>query len=213
MSDLCKEEGQKILLVEGKNDCHVIMHLCDELNVPDAFGIHECGNDLKVLQKANALIPASTRPEILGIMLDADNNGVSPRWNQIQNKLSDHNYEFPETPDPGGTILPENPDKPRLGIWLMPNNVDSGMLEDFLMEMVDLKAVETARESTLSAQENGVTTFRAVHLSKAVIHTYLAWQDPPGQPLGQSITSHALRPETETANAFIQWLIRLFISA
>jgi len=38
-------------------------------------------------------------------------------------------------------------------------------------------------------------TFIPNHKSKAVIHTYLAWQNEPGMPLGQAITARALNPE------------------
>jgi hypothetical protein len=36
---LCKEDTDKILLVEGVNDCHVVMALCEKHNLPDIFGL------------------------------------------------------------------------------------------------------------------------------------------------------------------------------
>lgn len=47
--------------------------------------------------------------------------------------------------------------------------------------------------------------------SKAVIHTYLAWQDEPDRPLGQAITKQALRPQTDIAVRFTDWLKALFV--
>nr|WP_254435729.1 DUF3226 domain-containing protein [Dolichospermum sp. UHCC 0260] len=47
-------------------------------------------------------------------------------------------------------------------------------------------------------------------LSKAIIHTYLAWQDEPGYPMGQAITKQSLRPHTDIAIKFTDWLTRLF---
>ncbi len=61
-----------------------------------------------------------------------------------------------------------------------------------------------------SARQKGVTTFKEGRHSKALIHTYLAWQEEPGKPLGQAVTSHALRPQTEIARIFVNWLNRLF---
>ncbi|MCC5649013.1 hypothetical protein LC609_04000 [Nostoc sp. XA013] len=55
-----------------------------------------------------------------------------------------------------------------------------------------------------------VTTFKPLDISKAVIHTYLAWQDEPDRPMGQAITKQALRPNTDIAIRFTDWLIRLF---
>jgi hypothetical protein len=76
--------------------------------------------------------------------------------------------------------------------------------------MIEPKARETAERSVINAQKEGICTFQKVHLSKAIVHTYLAWQDEPGRPLGQAITTQALKPHTQTAQAFTTWLTRLF---
>ena len=146
------------------------------------------------------------------MVLDTNQHGVTGRWQQIQRKIAHHHYTFPPTPDIDGTILPDHPNRdfPKLGIWLMPNNQDAGMLEDFLMKMAGSDAISVARECVKTAKQKGVTSFKEAHQSKAVIHTYLAWQDEPGKPLGQSVTSHALRPDTDIAYNFTDWLQRLF---
>ena len=92
----------------------------------------------------------------------------------------------------------------------MPNNPNSGMLEDFLIKMADQNAVSVALQCVETAKNKGVTTFKDAHFSKSLIHTYLAWQDEPGKPFGQSITAHALKPNTEIANIFVEWLKELF---
>ena len=84
------------------------------------------------------------------------------------------------------------------------------MLEDFLMTMAKKDSISFASESVTSAKEKGLATFKKVHQSKAVIHTYLAWQDEPGKPLGQSITNHVLNPESLIAKIFTSWLVKLF---
>lgn len=92
----------------------------------------------------------------------------------------------------------------------MPNNRDSGMLEDFCAELAEPVSLTFVRECVEQAHGRKITTFREVHLSKAVIYTYLAWHDEPGYPLGNAITSQALRPHTDVAVKFTNWLIRLF---
>lgn len=210
MIDACKFKGEKVLLVEGKNDCHVVLALCKFHNVPEVFGIHECENDEGVLRRLNALIPSPEPPKTIGVILDADNPNVLSRWRQIKAKINDHGYRFPDKPDQEGTILQGNSDKPTVGIWLMPNNQDPGMLEDFLLDMADSDAISIANNCIENAQKAQVTYFKAQHYSKALVHTYLAWQDEPGKPLGQSITSHVLQPQTEIAQLFVNWLIKLF---
>ncbi len=49
--------------------------------------------------------------------------------------------------------------------------------------------------------------------SKAKIHTYLAWQEEPGKPMGQAITAKVLHAESETAKVFVEWIKRLFVPA
>jgi hypothetical protein len=210
MPDICRYEGKKVLLVEGKNDCHVVLALCKYNGLPKNFGIHQCENDIGILKRLNALIIQPDPPESIGIIIDADEPNVIRRWQQIQQKIKEHGYTFPEFPNVNGTILSDNPEKPNLGIWLMPNNQNPGMLEDFLLEMADKKSISTACQCIEMARDKGLTTFRGIHFSKALIHTYLAWQNEPGRPLGQSITAHSLKPDTEIANILVEWLKRLF---
>jgi len=205
----CKHEGKRVLLVEGLDDCHVVMSLCGQHNVPETFGLYECGNDDQLLKRLNALVLQPDAPTVIGIVLDAD-TGVDNRWVSIRAKLRDHKYQFPDVPEENGTIIEADETLPRLGVWLMPNNQIMGMLEDFCLDMIDKKARETAETAVVDAQQKGVCTFRVAHLSKAIVHTYLAWQDEPGRPLGQAITTQALRPDTQTSRAFTDWLTRLF---
>ena len=205
-----KHTGKKVLLVEGKNDCHVVCALCKAHGLPESFGLYDCESNGGVLKRLNALILQPDMPETIGVVLDADANIANSRWQQIQDKIKLHRYDFPKNPNPEGAILPANGDKPKLGIWLMPNNENPGMLEDFLMPLANKESIAFAAESVKTAKEKGVTTFKDVDHSKAVLHTYLSWQDEPGKPLGQSITSNVLNPDTEIAHVFTSWLKNLF---
>ena len=49
-----------------------------------------------------------------------------------------------------------------------------------------------------------------MHKSKAEIHTWLAWQEEPGTPMGQAITKQYLDTNKELAKKFIGWLDNLF---
>lgn len=210
--NVCKQDTERVLLVEGDNDCHVVMALCNAHHVPQTFGIYQCGSDVGVLKRLNALILRPNPPQVIGIMLDADSPSLEGRWQSIKDKLknNNHSYVLPKNPNVDGTVVESISDRPKLGFWLMPNNQDSGMLEDFCAELAEPASFAFARECVEQAQERKVTTFKGVHFSKAVIHTYLAWHDEPGYPLGKSITSQALRPQTDVALRFTNWLTGLF---
>lgn len=212
MNDVCEQDSDKVLLVEGQNDCHVVMALCAAHSVPETFGIYQCGSDVGVLRRLNALIVRSNPPQVIGVMLDADKPSLEGRWDSIKSKLenNNHSYTLSKTPNIDGTIIDGAVDEPRLGFWLMPNNQNSGMLEDFCAELAEPRSLLFARECVEQASGRNITTFKKVHCSKAVIHTYLAWHDEPGYPLGKAITSQALRPHTDVAVRFTNWLIHLF---
>ena len=146
----CEENHSHLLLVEGNNDCHVIMHLCRAHELPESlFCIHNCQNDDGVLKELTNRLKArpELRPQVVGVVLDADkpeaNPNLTSRLQQVCDRLSkiSQEYQRPQAPDPSGTILTavENNKYPRVGIWLMPNNQEIGMLEDFLMELARKK--------------------------------------------------------------------------
>lgn len=207
MADICKSEAEQVLLVEGKDDCHVILALARCCQLVENFGIYECGNDEAVLKRLNALIVSpDPRPKVIGVVLDS----AAGRWAQLAGKIAHHGYTFPAAPDPNGTVLEGDDTKPIIGAWIMPDNATQGMLEDLLLAGISAIGVEVACEAVELAKKKQVATFKGVHYSKAVIHTYLAWQDEPGRPLGLSVTSKILSAETPEAKRFVAWLRKLF---
>ena len=200
----------RLLLVEGADDFYVISALCEVGKLPENFVIFDCGSDKDVLNALNTLLLRSDLPEIIGVVIDADKPDVGTRWQSIQDKLQNYPYVLTNEPERDGTIIEGVEDMPRLGFWLMPNNVAPGMLEDFCWQLAPDDAIEFAEYCVTEAKERSFATFRDVHQSKAVVHTYLAWQDEPGKPLGQSIKAKALKPEIEIAKTFTSWLQRLF---
>lgn len=216
-SSPCFHTGKKVLLVEGNTDCHVVMAICGAHNVENnLFGLYDCGSDEQAIRRLNALIaaPESEQPLTIGLMLDADQQGAEGRWQRITRKLQGKPYAFPPSPVPNGTIIDASePGYPRLGFWLMPNNQTTGMLEDFIKEMIPAAHVDLIERCLLIARDEGCATYKPVHQAKAVVHTYLAWQDEPGHPIGQSITARVLKPQTPTAHQFTGWLAALFTNS
>jgi hypothetical protein len=79
-----------------------------------------------------------------------------------------------------------------------------GLVPDDSKELWDFAAtcIESAREKGAK--------YKAVHLQKAHMHTWLAWQDPPGERMGIALTAKILRPEIESAAMFANWFIQLY---
>lgn len=209
MDEKYTPKGSRLLLVEGQNDCHVVWSLCEHYNVPQTFGVYVCGSDEKVIKRINALIVGSQQMEVIGVCIDADNPSLQGKWQSISAKLIEHGYSVPQKPEKDGTILTQD-GKPTIGIWLMPDNDVDGMLEDFCLRLAPEVAVNFARECVVSAKGSGFSSFSETHHSKAAVHTYLAWQDEPGMPLGLAITARALDPGCNLASRFYEFLVKLF---
>jgi hypothetical protein len=75
-----KSESELLLLVEGVNDCHAVFQLMWLIHgAAPVFGIHECGSDDKVLDSLSSRIVSTRQGQrILGLILDADIEGLSP---------------------------------------------------------------------------------------------------------------------------------------
>ena len=94
----------------------------------------------------------------------------------------------------------------------MPNNRFTGMLEDFLVELIpedSRRLSELARDSVAEAKRNGAP-FRKVHERKAELHTWLAWQDPPGLRLHEAVRHAVLDPARAESAPFVNWFKSLF---
>ena len=59
-------------------------------------------------------------------------------------------------------------------------------------------------------RERNSCRFKEAHVAKARIHTWLAWQEEPGKPLGQAITKKFFDSSAPQAQQFIDWIRNLF---
>ncbi len=203
-------KSPRMIVTEGSNDMHVIAALCMKHEVQEgAFTIYDGGSDSQAIKFFNTSLMGSVPPEVMGIVIDADNPSLEKKWHVLRESLISLGYMVPERPEPNGTVI-EHRNMPKVGVWLMPDNQVDGMLENFCEKMASPEHIEYAKECALKARENGIGSFVDVHIPKAVIHTYLSWQNSPGKPLGQAITAKVLDHDVEIAHKFTSFLKRLF---
>ena len=148
--------------------------------------------------------------DILGIMIDADDRPAS-RWKSFRSLC---HHVAPNLPAelPADGVIVDCPTGLRLGFWLMPDCRSDGMLETFLRHLVPISKEplwELAQKSLQDATTLGAP-FREAHTHKASIHTWLAWQDPPGERLGIALTKKILDPHASTAAPFVRWFKELY---
>ena len=204
----------KILLVEGTDDEHVLKHICGNRGIPHLDEVEKYGSVEKLIESIEVRLPLLIEEgDIVGIVIDADTE-ISDRWKSIRNRIIGVGYQnVPDQPDPDGTILnpPARTYLPRLGVWIMPNNQTSGILEDFLRFLVPQPNIlfDHAKASVAAIPE-GERRFKQLAEPKAVIHTWLAWQEDPGLPFGTAITARFLDPNVPEVDVLAAWLKRLF---
>ena len=128
----------RVLLVEGTDDKHVVIHLSERSGLTPNFRIVEKEGKDSLLDAIEVEVDIPGRT-ILGIILDA-NDDPNARWQAVTDRLNrlrqeDH-FDLPDLPaqpQPGGTIIDG---RLRIGIWLMPDNRSTGELEDFVGSMI-----------------------------------------------------------------------------
>ena len=97
------------------------------------------------------------------------------------------------------------------GIWMMPDNQTKGILEHFLRFLVPQGSrLFEHVESSVATIPEGERRFTKLAEPKALIHTWLAWQEEPGKPLVTAITARYLDPDVPEVDVLVAWLKRLF---
>jgi hypothetical protein len=198
-----------LLLVEGKDDEHVFYHLLEHYHVPEQFKIKDKDGVDNLLGTLDVEIEGSGL-ERLGIVIDADTD-IQARWQALRNILIQCGYvNVPTGPSPEGLII-EQDGRPAVGIWIMPDNTLPGMLEHFIGFLVPLGDTLWPRaERCVEQIPEPERRFQPQHQIKAHVHTWLAWQEDPGTPMGQAITKRYLDAEAQHAKRLMGWVRRLF---
>ena len=197
-----------ILMVEGQNDKHVVRHIRDRLSLKPTFHIQDSDGLDPLLETVGAEINARGEEGTLGILVDA-NDDPAARWHAVASRLLEEGIAVPREPDPSGTII-DTLDKPRVGIWLMPDNTSTGELEDFVAQMVpDEDPVWPLSQRYIEGIPAVDRKFAAHKTLRAQIHAWLAAREDPRQ-MGLAIRARDLDVDGPLCQKFVAWLTNLF---
>jgi len=201
------------LIFEGDDDKHVVMNLLynhqhkgerldDFFSPKSKDGLEPLIATLNEEMKATDL-------GVLGVVLDADAN-LADQWARVTRILDEHGCrDVPPRPNVKGTIVVANDGK-KIGIWVMPDNQHSGSLEDFVGSLIAANDVLWPKaQSAVNSIPIAERRFKETYLSKAHIHTWLAWQEEPGTRMGGAFKKKYLLPDCPQATAFVDWIKRL----
>ena len=213
------QDERPTLRVEGKDDKFVIERLLSRHGInPRVVDIkwsekgEEGTGGASTLLNGMRLAVTTSTGKAVGFVLDAD-LAAQNRWRGVRTRLDNVGLVLPDQIPVGGFVGEAVVFQARVGVWLMPDNRRSGALEAFLQGLVNDEdaLLQLAETSTTSAAERGAA-FPDVQRPKALLHTWLAWQQQPGLPYGLAITAHYFRHDSPTALAFVTWFRRLFLA-
>ena len=206
------------LVVEGTEDLYAVASLMgkwvewdkDKKKAPvyiDAVG----GVD-KILDRTNIRVRLkSSGLKRLGFIIDADSSCQS-RWDSLKGHLTACGVQ--DLPDaiPSAGLVKTTSYGLKIGAWIMPDNGSKGMLESLLLQLVPddrLPLYEYSVECTTKAKTYP-HTFLDVHTDKAIVHSWLAWQDPPGLALGNAVLNSMIDGRNPNTKKFVDWFINLY---
>lgn len=224
--------NKSVMLVEGDDDYHVFQHLMTAHGLDRqitwrlepygtgartgreneiVFRERQGYNNVREYLSQQLRITGDLKQ--LGVVVDADSD-FAARWQSLRDVLVGAGYtDAPVQADAQGLILEhsEAPDeKPRVGVWIMPNNRETGSMENFFALLLPPEDALWER-ARLCVEQIPVAErpFKNAFI-KAHVHTWLAWQERPGLPMGKAISEKYLNADAPGAVPLVDWMRRLF---
>lgn len=143
-----------------------------------------------------------------GILIDA-NSSCASRYQRIHQILKEFVGDIPDQLPSSGLVCGDK--ERRFGVWIMPDNSSSGTVEDFLLKLIpesQKPLFQEIRENVLRVQEE--SPFKEHHLSKALVYSWLAIQNPPSYNLLKAFAHCSFDPMHCEASSFVNWFLNLY---
>jgi hypothetical protein len=221
-----------VLLVEGEDDRGFFEQVCKSLQLNPAIKVappkdYQADYEetlrngkqaaLNLLEDllVELLDEAAPTQRLAIIIIDADYEqenglGYQKTIEQISERVAEYDFSL-VTNQTGGLSFKHNDGVAEFGLWIMPNNLHDGMLEDFIKTCVKINEQPLFDHSVQVVDDVPDKKFKSHHYSKAQVNTWLAWQKPPGHGLYYSVSDKLLDNEHALFQDLTQWLKQIFI--
>ncbi len=221
-------EKTKVLIVEGKEDQSLVCALLKKINgatikstnpkevkvnnklflqVYDADGV----DNAKI--KFKQFIKDRDQYETVGLMVDLDSGkeaNIQSRWQFFKDTAKEsYGYSVPDRFDNAALMFESIANYPKIGLWLMPDNATEGMLEDFAIKLIK-------EDDILIAHSNDIVIglpekrFRPSYNSKAILHTWLAWQEYPNADIWRGFDNNYFDVTNQLCVGFMHWIEEMY---
>jgi hypothetical protein len=211
------------ILVEGPGDEDFIKGFLKKIGKQDVevFPPKHLGGSGNGINNVLGFIPVlinQLRTGIIdkaAIVVDADytgiNGGFSIRRKQITDLLAVDGYAIPVNPPAQagrGEIFFNSLGQEPIGLFILPDHQNDGMLENFLKTLVvdsPYTAVLEHATATVGALPN-VLFNQQLHTAKAEIGTFLAWQRRPPSYASICLLDNIFDASAASAQDFVSWV-------
>lgn len=215
---------EKILYVEGPNDKWVTISLRQQYQHKEDVNIIDLENCDLALQALSTKASSPSDTKRIGLIIDADTN-ITARYQSIIKELKSTlgiTITSAELANVNGFVRDITNlagDTVRIGIWIMPDNISAGRLEDFLFNKIErTNGIFQQVEPALSAIENiagkdasiAAKIYKPIHRDKAKLHTFMAWNNPPDMSMGMAVRKGFFPIESAEEKLFRRWMEELF---
>lgn len=190
------------LIVEGDDDKHVVGHLLRRRGI-EVLEPKTAGGVQQLLEISKIYLKASY--DAVAVVLDADLD-VTARWQSMRDRLIESGYHDIPAALPAAGLIVTAEGKAPAGVWIMPDNTVPGSLEHFVEQLIP-EGDELWPVAQRVVADLPQTRFSST--AKAEIHTWLAWQEEPGTPMGSAINQKYLGVDSPIADRFVAWIERL----
>jgi hypothetical protein len=201
-----KAEKPNILAVEGKDEYNFFTALIKHLNLTD-IQIEDIGGKDKFKLEFPLLAQSENFYGIvkkIGFVRDAEEKEAVAAFQSICGILNTHNLPVPQTPN---TITDK--DGKKVAIFIMPNNKDSGMLEDLCIESRKTDPIWNCVEAFIKCYDPLIEKDK-YNISKAKIGAFLSTRVPIVNSLGIAAQDHIWDFNNPCFNPIKNFLTKLF---
>lgn len=211
-----------ILLVEGEADRGFFEALCRSLNLDTSVEVappRRFGAKRDTKQAALHTLPTLLENLVdredgrLAVVLDADSHvhggGFVRTVTQFSDVVGEYGYQqrTAGAQSQDGLLFSHDDGLNDLGLWVMPNNADEGMLEHWVAKCLTADerpwfdhAIRVIDELPWPAK------FKELRRPKAEVATWLAWQERPGEGLYHAVEAGLLDESSSLHAGLNAWL-------
>lgn len=216
----------KILFVEGEEDQKFFLSVaraCEIKNLEVKCNPRGKGNAIIGFMAAVKLQTSASKNRI-GLVIDADfskndGGGFSKTQTLVNQRLEEASWSLLSKTNYSGFSTASHKTKDvKAGVWIMPDNLHDGYIENLIIETVCLEQknlFDYAAEQTkiIANGGKGIPSIptRKHHIDKAKVGAWLAWNDPPRMSLGAAHSNNLLNFNAGTGSDLCNWLRWLYL--